>query len=77
GLEVIAGLWSGSLALIADAGHMLTDAASLALALYAAAVSRRGADSRRTYGYGRARVLAAFVNGLSLLLISAWISVEA
>ncbi len=77
GLEVVAGLWSGSLALIADAGHMLTDAASLALALYAAAVSRRGADSRRTYGYGRARVLAAFVNGLSLLLIAAWISVEA
>lgn len=77
GLEVIAGFWSGSLALIADAGHMLTDAASLALALYATAVSRRGADSRRTYGYGRARVLAAFVNGLSLLLIAAWISVEA
>ena len=77
GLEVVAGLWSGSLALIADAGHMLTDAASLALALYAAAVSRRGADDRRTYGYGRARVLAAFVNGLSLLLIAAWIMIEA
>lgn len=77
GVEVLAGLWSGSLALLADAGHMLTDAASLALALYAAATSRRTADERRTYGYGRARVLAAFVNGLSLLLIAAWIVVEA
>ena len=70
GLEVLAGLWTGSLALLADAGHMLTDAASLGLALYAAATSRRGADERRSYGYGRARVLAAFVNGLSLLLLS-------
>lgn len=77
GVEVFAGWWSGSLALIADAGHMLTDAASLGLALYAAAASRRVADDRRTYGYGRARVLAAFVNGLSLLLIAAWIAVEA
>lgn len=77
GVEVAAGLWSGSLALLADAGHMLTDAASLALALYAAVVSRRSADHSRTYGYGRARVLAAFVNGLSLLLIAAWIMVEA
>jgi cobalt-zinc-cadmium efflux system protein len=77
GLEVAAGLWSGSLALIADAGHMLTDAGSLALALYAAAVSRREADASRTYGYGRARVLAAFVNGLALLLIAAWIMFEA
>lgn len=77
GLEVVAGLWSGSLALLADAGHMLTDAGSLALALYAAKASRRSPDDRRTYGYGRARVLAAFVNGLSLLLIAAWIAIEA
>ena len=77
GLEVVAGLWSGSLALLADAGHMLTDAGSLALALYAAQASRRTPDARRTYGYGRARVLAAFVNGLSLLLIAAWIAIEA
>ena len=77
GVEVFAGLWSGSLALLADAGHMLTDAASLALALYAVAVSRREADASRTYGYGRARVLAAFVNGLSLLLIATWIMIEA
>lgn len=76
-VELIAGFWSGSLALVADAGHMLTDAASLALALYASMISRRAPDDRRTYGYGRARVLAAFVNGLSLLLISVWIVIEA
>lgn len=76
-VEVAAGLWSGSLALLADAGHMLADAASLALALYAAAASRRPADAHRTYGYARTRVLAAFVNGLSLLLIAGWIVAEA
>ena len=77
GVEVVAGLWTGSLALIADAGHMLTDAASLALALVAARASRRKADALRTYGYGRARVLAAFVNGIALFAISAWIVIEA
>jgi cobalt-zinc-cadmium efflux system protein len=76
-IEVVAGLWSGSLALLADAGHMLTDSAALALALFAVVVSRRPADERRTYGYGRMRVLAAFVNGLGLLVIAAWIVVEA
>lgn len=76
-VEVVAGLYSGSLALLADAGHMLTDAAALALALYAIAVGGREADPRRTYGYARARVLAAFVNGLSLLLIAVWITAEA
>jgi cobalt-zinc-cadmium efflux system protein len=76
-VEVIAGLWTGSLALIADAGHMLTDAASLALALVAARTARRKADALRTYGYGRARVLAAFVNGIALFAIAAWIVIEA
>ncbi len=76
-LEVAAGLWSGSLALLADAGHMLTDSAALALALFAVVVSHRPPDDLRTYGYGRMRVLAAFVNGLSLLAIAAWIVVEA
>ena len=75
--EVIGGLVSGSLALIADAGHMLTDAASLALALLALRISRRPVDDQRSYGYGRMQVLAAFVNGLSLLAITAWIAVEA
>jgi cobalt-zinc-cadmium efflux system protein len=77
GVEVVAGLWTGSLALIADAGHMLTDAASLALALVAARASQRKADALRTYGYGRARVLAAFVNGIALFAIAAWIVIEA
>ena len=76
-LEVAAGLWSGSLALLADAGHMLTDSAALALALFAVVVSRRPPDERRTYGYGRMRVLAAFINGLALLGIALWIVVEA
>jgi len=76
-VEVIAGVWTGSLALIADAGHMLTDAASLGLALLAARASRRKADALRTYGYGRARVLAAFVNGIALFAIAAWIVIEA
>jgi len=76
-VEVLAGLWSGSLALVADAGHMLTDSAALALALFAVIVSRRPADERRTYGYGRMRVLAAFINGLGLLVIAAWIVFEA
>jgi cobalt-zinc-cadmium efflux system protein len=68
---------AGSLALLADAGHMLTDAASLGLALFAVVVSRRPADERRTYGYGRMRVLAAFINGLALFAIAAWIVIEA
>jgi cobalt-zinc-cadmium efflux system protein len=76
-LEVVAGMLSGSLALLADAGHMLTDSASLALALFAVVVSRRPADERRTYGYGRMRVLAAFINGLALFAIAVWIVVEA
>lgn len=75
--EIIGGWISGSLALIADAGHMLTDAASLALALFALRVSRRPVDGARSYGYGRMQVLAAFVNGLSLLAIAAWITLEA
>ena len=76
-IEVVAGLWSGSLALLADAGHMLTDSAALALALIAVVVSRRPPDARRTYGYGRMRVLAAFINGLGLLVIALWIVIEA
>ncbi|AXQ29843.1 cation diffusion facilitator family transporter [Solimonas sp. K1W22B-7] len=75
--EVIGGLISGSLALIADAGHMLTDAASLALALFALRISRRPSDQRRSYGYGRMQVLAAFVNGISLVALVTWIAVEA
>ena len=77
GAEVVGGLVSGSLALLADAGHMLTDFASLALAWFAFRLARRPADWRRTYGFDRFSVLAAFVNGISLFAIAIWITVEA
>lgn len=76
-VEVIGGLWSGSLALLADAGHMLTDTVSLGLAWLAARLSRRPADALRTYGYHRLQILAAFVNGIFFLFIVAWIGFEA
>ncbi|ART62762.1 cation diffusion facilitator family transporter [Kushneria marisflavi] len=75
--EVAGGFLTGSLALLADAGHMLTDSASLALAWMAARLTHRPANARKTYGYHRVQVLAAFVNGLALLLIVAWILFEA
>ena len=76
-VEFAGGILSGSLALLADAGHMLTDTMALALAALAFHVSERPADARRTYGYHRFQILAAFVNGLALLVIVAWIFVEA
>ncbi|MDD9908718.1 MAG: cation diffusion facilitator family transporter [Ahrensia sp.] len=75
--EVAGGLVSGSLALLADAGHMLTDFASLILAWLAFRLARRPADWKRTFGFDRFSVLAAFVNGLSLFAIAIWIGVEA
>ena len=75
--EVVGGVVSGSLARIADAGHMLTDFASLILAWFAFRIARRPADWKRTYGFDRFSVLAAFVNGLSLFAIAAWIVYEA
>ena len=75
--EVVGGLVSGSLALLADAGHMLTDVASLVLAWVALRLGRRPATWRRTYGFDRLSVLAAFVNGLALFVIAAWIALEA
>ena len=75
--EAVGGVLSGSLALLADAGHMLTDFAALALAWAAARVERRPADWQRTYGFDRFSVLAAFVNGLALFAIAIWIIVEA
>ena len=77
GAEVVGGLVSGSLALLADAGHMLTDFASLVLAWFAFRLARRPADWKRTYGFDRFSVLAALVNGLSLFAIAIWICVEA
>jgi cobalt-zinc-cadmium efflux system protein len=76
-VEVIGGLAAGSLALLADAGHMLTDTFSLALAFIAFRIGRWPHDSQRTYGYHRFQVLAAFVNGLTLVVIVGWIAIEA
>jgi cobalt-zinc-cadmium efflux system protein len=75
--EVAGGLIAGSLALLADAGHMLTDFASLALAWFAFRLSRRPATWKRTYGFDRFQVLVAFVNGVTLAVLSLWIVVEA
>jgi len=75
--EIVGGLVSGSLALLADAGHMLTDFAALAMAWAAFRVARRPADARRTYGFDRISVMAAFVNGLALFAVAAWILIEA
>ncbi|MGH7903058.1 MAG: cation diffusion facilitator family transporter [Candidatus Dormibacteraceae bacterium] len=75
--ELGAGLWSHSLALISDAGHELADVVSLVLALLAMGVQRRPADSRRTYGYHRAGILAALGNAGILTLIVAVILTEA
>lgn len=69
-VEVIGGLLAGSLALLADAGHMLTDAASLGLAWGAFRIARRPSDRQRTYGFHRFQVLAAFTNGLTLVFIA-------
>jgi cobalt-zinc-cadmium efflux system protein len=75
--EVAGGIAAGSLALLADAGHMLTDFASLSLAWFGFRLSRRSADWRRTYGFDRFQVLVAFANGLALFAIAAWIVYEA
>jgi cobalt-zinc-cadmium efflux system protein len=75
--EVVGGFLSNSLALLADAGHMLTDVGALALSLFVAWFSRQPGTPRKTYGYLRWEILAAFLNGAALLLISAWICVEA
>ena len=75
--EVVFGILASSLALLADAGHMLTDAAALALALVAASLAGRPAGGRWTFGFGRVEILAAQANGLTLLLFGIWIVYEA
>ena len=75
--EVIGGLISGSLALLADAGHMLTDASGLVLALIAASLATRAATIRRTFGWQRAEVLAALANALLLVGIGVWVLIKA
>jgi cobalt-zinc-cadmium efflux system protein len=76
-VEVIGGLITGSLALLADAGHMLSDSASLALALFAFWLSGRPATPERSFGYKRGEILAALANGVTLVAISIWIFIEA
>ena len=76
-VEVAAGLLTGSLALLADAGHMLTDVAGLVLALLATKLAERPASPRRTFGYHRAEVLAALTNAFLLLGVAGYILAEA
>lgn len=75
--ELVGGWISNSLALLADAGHVLTDSAALALSLFVAWFSRQRATAEKTFGYLRLEILAALLNGTTLLAISAWIVVEA
>ncbi|MGH7776462.1 MAG: cation diffusion facilitator family transporter, partial [Candidatus Dormibacterales bacterium] len=76
-LELGAGAWSHSLALLSDAGHELADAVSLGLALFALSLAERPADDRRTYGYNRAGILAALANAAILAVVVAAILAEA
>jgi cobalt-zinc-cadmium efflux system protein len=77
GLEVVAGVLADSLALLADAGHMLSDTGSLALALFAVWIARRPATPGRSFGYRRAEILAALANGVALVAVAVWVFVEA
>ncbi|HEX2742474.1 MAG TPA: cation diffusion facilitator family transporter [Rubrobacter sp.] len=76
-VEIIGGLLTGSLALLADAGHMLSDNLSLGLALFAAWLATRPATPEKSFGYRRAEILAALANGITLVAISIWVFVEA
>ena len=76
-VEVIGGMIAGSLALLADAGHMLNDTVALGFACIALLVARRSVDAQRSYGYRRFPVLAAYFNAITLLLVVVWIAVEA
>jgi cobalt-zinc-cadmium efflux system protein len=75
--EIIGGLFSHSLALLSDAGHMLTDALALSLGLFAMGLARRPATATRTYGFHRAEIMAALANGSILILVSVFIFYEA
>ena len=75
-VQIIGAALSGSLALLADAAHMFTDAAALVIALVASMVAARPANDRRTFGYQRAEVFGALVNGIILIALSAWVAVE-
>jgi cobalt-zinc-cadmium efflux system protein len=75
-VELAGGLWSGSLALLADCGHLLTDAAALLFSLAANKVAQRPPSERHSFGLARAEVIAAFVNSLALLAVVAWLLIE-
>src|SRR3954454_12139105 len=75
--EGVGGWLSNSLALLADAGHVLTDAGALGLSLFVAWIARQPGPQAKTYGYLRWEILAALINGATLLLISVWIVIEA
>jgi len=76
-VEAVGGWWAGSLTLIADAGHMLTDSGALALAWFATRQTQRPSDAEKSYGHGRFSVLSALINGLGLIAIVGWIAIEA
>ncbi|VAX15046.1 Cobalt-zinc-cadmium resistance protein CzcD [hydrothermal vent metagenome] len=76
-VEIAGGVISGSLALLADAGHMFTDVGALILAWFAFYITRKPPDSKRSYGYHRFQVLAAFINGITLVVLVGWIIFEA
>jgi cobalt-zinc-cadmium efflux system protein len=76
-IELAGGLWSGSLALLADAGHMATDSAALLFALAANIIARRPVSDRYSFGLARVEVIAAFVNSLAMMAVVAWIFYEA
>lgn len=75
-VQVVGSVLSGSLALLADAAHMFTDAAALVIALIASMVAARPADERNTFGYQRAEVLGALVNAIILIALSVWVAIE-
>ena len=77
GVEVVGAQWTGSLALLADAGHMLSDSAALVLALFALWVARRPRSARGTFGHTRAEILAALANGAVLTGVAIYIAIEA
>ncbi|MDN3443741.1 cation diffusion facilitator family transporter [Microbacterium sp. APC 3901] len=76
-VQVVGAILTGSLALLADAAHMFTDASALVIALIAAAVAARPADDRRTFGYQRAEVFGALINAIILILLAGWVAFEA
>jgi cobalt-zinc-cadmium efflux system protein len=76
-VEAVGGWWAGSLTLIADAGHMLTDSGALALAWFATRAVQRPSDAEKSYGHHRFSVLSALINGLGLMAIVGWIAIEA